>query len=86
MEIPIPRAGSSQPKPSRGSSGLAEELNPNQLQGIFRVFPESGCEQGWWNLCQKGQMDQEKSLGMPVLCPKMMPREQQEAAQAECWI
>lgn len=44
MEIPIPRAGSSQPKPSHGSAGLAEELNPNQLRGICRVFPESGCE------------------------------------------
>lgn len=45
MEIPIPRAGSLQPKPSCGR--IAEELNPKQLQGICRVFPERGCEWGW---------------------------------------
>lgn len=47
MGIPIPRAGSLQPKATCGSSGLAEELNPNQLWEICRVFPESGCGWGW---------------------------------------
>lgn len=44
-----------------------------------------GTLAGLGNLGQKGKMDQEKSLGMLVLCPKMMLREQ-EAAQADCGI
>lgn len=55
MEIPNPRAESLQPKPSRGSSGLAEELDPNQESAEFSQRVGLG---------QKGQMGQEKSLGM----------------------